>query len=74
MFMKELHTALLYIYNFSTVIDFSLNSTPSQQWILSCIAQWLEHWVCNPGVVSSSLTTGILTVNFSTGTLSSCVQ
>ena len=23
---------------------------------LSCIAQWIEHWVCNPGVASSSLT------------------
>ena len=42
--------------------------------LLSCIAQWLEHWVCNPGVASSSLTIGILTVNFSTGTRSSCVQ
>ena len=37
-------------------------------------AQWLEHWVCNPGVASSSLTIGILTVNFSTGTRSSSVQ
>ena len=35
---------------------------------------WLEHWVCNPGVASSSLTIGILTVNFSTGTRSFCVQ
>ena len=26
--------------------------------LLSCIAQWLEHWVCNPGVASSSLTIG----------------
>ena len=26
---------------------------------MSCIAQWLEHWVCNPGVASSSLTIGI---------------
>ena len=26
----------------------------------SCIAQWLEHWVCNPGVASSSLTFGRL--------------
>ena len=25
---------------------------------MSCIAQWLEHWVCNPGVASSSLTIG----------------
>ena len=31
--------------------------------LLSCIAQWLKHWVCNPGVASSSLTIGILTVN-----------
>ena len=38
------------------------------------VAQWLEHWVCNPGVASSRLTIGILTVNFSTGTRSSCVQ
>ena len=44
-----------------------INSTPSQQQLLSCIAQWLEHWVCSPGVASSSLTFGILTVNFSTG-------
>ena len=22
------------------------------------MAQWLEHWVCNPGVASSSLTFG----------------
>ena len=51
-----------------------INSTPSQQWLFSCIAQWLEHWVCNPGVASSSLTFGILTVNFSTGTRSFCVQ
>ena len=51
-----------------------INSTPSQQQLLSCIAQWLEHWVCNPGVASSSLTFGILTVNFSTGTRSFCVQ
>ena len=29
---------------------------------------------CNPGVASSSLTFGILTVNFSTGTRSFCVQ
>ena len=28
---------------------------------MSCIAQWLEHWVCNPGVASSSLTFGDLT-------------
>ena len=51
-----------------------INSTPSHQLLLSCIAQWLEHWVCNPGVASSSLIIGILTVNFSTGTRSSCVQ
>ena len=51
-----------------------INSTPSQQQLLSCIAQWLEHWVYNPGVVSLSLTFGILTVNFSTGTRSFCVQ
>ena len=47
-----------------------INSIPSQQPLLSCIAQWLEHWVCNPGVASSSLTFGILTANFSTGTRS----
>ena len=34
--------------------------------------QWLEHSVYRQGVASSSLT--ILTVNFSTGTRSSCVQ
>ena len=51
-----------------------INSTPSLQKLLSCIAQWLEHSVCNPGIASSSLTIGILTVNFSTGTRSSCVQ
>ena len=33
-----------------------INSTPSQQQLFSCIAQWLEHWVCNPGVASSTLT------------------
>ena len=49
-----------------------LNSFPAIA--LNCIAQWLEHWVCNPGVASSSLTIGILTVNFSTGTSSFCVQ
>ena len=31
-------------------------ATPGLQ---TCIAQWLEHWVCNPGVASSSLTIGI---------------
>ena len=51
-----------------------INSTPSQQYLLSYIAQWLVHWVCNSGVASSSLTFGILTVNFSTGTRSFCVQ
>ena len=51
-----------------------INLTPSQQQLLSCIAQWLEHWVCNPGVASSGLTIGILTVNFSTVIRSSCVQ
>ena len=35
---------------------------------------WQEHWVSNPGVASSGLTIGILTVNFSTGTRSSCIQ
>ena len=89
----------LYIYHFSTVIDFSFekysgstghkNSLPVEKFTermlvvrldsfpaiaLSCIAQWLEHWVCKPGVVSSSLTTSILSGNFSTGTRSSCVQ
>ena len=43
-----------------------INSTPSQQYLLSCIAQWLEHWVCNPGVASSGLTIGIL-IFFSEG-------
>ena len=37
-------------------------------------AQWLEHSVYNQGVASSSPIIGILTVNFSTGTRSSCVQ
>ena len=78
----------LYIYHFSTVIDFSSEKYSGstghrnswyqqrnlQQQLLSCITQWLEHWVCNPGVASSSLTIGILTVNFSTGTRSFCVQ
>ena len=31
-----------------------INSTLSQQQLLSCIAQWLEHSVCNRGVASSS--------------------
>ena len=35
---------------------------------------WLEYSVYNPGVTSSSPVVGILTVNFSTGTRSSCVQ
>ena len=35
---------------------------------------WLEHSVCNQGVVGSSPIIGILTENFSTGTRSSCVQ
>ena len=78
----------LYIYHFSTMIDFSSEKYSGstghrnswyqqrnlQQQLLSCITQWLEHWVCNPGVASSSLTIGILTVNFSTGTRSFCVQ
>ena len=38
------------------------------------MAQWLEHSVSNRGIVSSSLITGILTENFSTGTRSLCVQ
>ena len=42
--------------------------------LLSCIAQCLEHWVCIPGFASSNFTIGILTVNFSTGTRSFCVQ
>ena len=42
--------------------------------LLSCVGQWLEHSVYNRGVASSSLTIGILTENFSTGTISSCVQ
>ena len=36
-----------------------INSTPSQQQLLSCIAQWLEHSVCNRGVASSSPIIGI---------------
>ena len=30
------------------------------------VAQWLEHWVCNPGVASSSLTFG-MTIYVSSG-------
>ena len=41
---------------------------------LSCLAQWLEDTVYNRGVASLSPITGILTVNFSTGTRSSWVQ
>ena len=48
--------------------------TPSQQQISSCLAQWLEHSVYNPEVASSTPIIGILTVNFSDGTRSSCVQ
>ena len=51
-----------------------INSTPSQQYLLSLLGQWLEHSVYNREVVSSSLTIGIFTVNFSAGTRSSCVQ
>ena len=43
-------------YHFSTVIDFS-----SQKY---SIAQWLEHWVYNPGVASSSLTIGMGEIYF----------
>ena len=39
-----------------------------------CIAQWLEHSVCNREVVTSSPIIGILTENFYAGTRSSCVQ
>ena len=38
-----------------------INSTPSQQQLLSCLAQWLEHSVYNRGVASSSPVIGILT-------------
>ena len=60
----------------SLMMQFSnwINSTPTQEYLLSIIAQLLEHWVCNPGVASSNLTIGIVTVNFSTGTRSFCVQ
>ena len=37
------------------------NSTPSQQWLLSLLAQWLEYSVYNRGVASSSLTISKLT-------------
>ena len=57
----------LFIYHFSTVIDFSSENYSGST------RHCLEHWVCNPGVASSGLTIGILTVNFSTGTRSSCV-
>ena len=36
----------------------SINSTPSQQQLLSLLAQWLKHSVYNWGVASSSLTIG----------------
>ena len=42
--------------------------------LLHCLAQWLEHSIYNRGFVSSSSIIGILTVNFSTGSRSSCVQ
>ena len=59
---------LFYFIEGSNLHNFADDNT------LSDIAQWLEHWVCNPGVASLSLTFGILTVNFSTGTRSFCVQ
>ena len=40
----------------------------------SSLAQWLKHSVYNRGVASSSSIIGTLTVNFSAGTRSSCVQ
>ena len=30
-----------------------INSTPSQQQLLSCLAQWLEHLVYNRGVANT---------------------
>ena len=36
-----------------------LNSTPSQQQLLGCLAQWLEHSVYNRGVASSRLIIGM---------------
>ena len=44
----------------STMIQYTnwINSTPSQELLLSCIAQWLEHWVCNSGVANPSLSIG----------------
>ena len=31
-----------------------INSAPSQEYLLSCLAQWLEHSVYNRGVARSS--------------------
>ena len=58
----------------STVVLLDTETPGTSREIYSEDAEWLEHWVCNPGVASSSLTFGILTVNFSTGTRSFCVQ
>ena len=49
-----------------------LNSLPAIA--IELFTQWLEHSVYNRGVASSSPIIGILTVNFSAGTRSSCVQ
>ena len=51
-----------------------INSTPSQQQLLSLLAQWEERPVDNRDVTTLTLTIGILTVSFSDGTRSPCVQ
>ena len=51
---------------------YKLNSIPAKP--LELYSQWLEHWVCNPGVASLNLTIGIITINLSTSTSSSCVH
>ena len=45
----------------STVVllDTETPGTSREIYSEELVAQWLEHWVCNPGVASSSLTFGI---------------
>ena len=61
--------ASLYIYHFSTVVDFSSREVQlfywTQElfvfyWTQEGLAQWLEHSVYNRGGASSSLIIGIL--------------
>ena len=40
-----------------------IGSTPSQNQLLSYLAQWLEHSLYNRGVASSSISIGILIVS-----------